>query len=162
MQILYSIITALKKREAALGVRPCVVVLPAHPSRLYAIRYYYILICISATTAEINGTCAAETVREEHVRATVGNTERRRRRPNRCKKPGGRRARRRRQQQQTPSADGRCRWPKYVVVVGGGRPSRLFTNDALLPPLPLDPSPYGPIRERFLFTTASPFSFFLF
>jgi len=30
---------------------------------------------LSAATAEINGTCAAETVSEEHVRATVGNTE---------------------------------------------------------------------------------------
>lgn len=54
------------------------VALPAHPSRPGTVHntiYYYILICVSAAAAEINGTCAAETMSEEHVRATVGNTE---------------------------------------------------------------------------------------
>lgn len=74
-----------KKQFRALGPKSA----PLHPHTLiivdtvYTIRYCYInniIICTSAVAvaaeAEINGTCAAETAREEHVRTTTaGNTE---------------------------------------------------------------------------------------
>jgi len=124
-----------------------------------------ILICISATAAEINGTCAAETVSKEHVRATVGNTESAAAAAKPLQKARGST----RSPPQTTTTNAERRRPLSLTQIRRRRRRRrrraalsLIYQRRIIAAAAAARSLFiRPTRQRFLFTAASPPFFFL-